>query len=1224
MKSLRTTGLALLALLAVILAVAYLAVPSLGRHLLAQTLSEALQQPVRVEALALNPFKLEAKISGFALGGTQTEAPWFTFDDLTVDLAARSVVYRAPVLDALRLTRPHLSLARLRDGRYNISPLIEFLQSKPDTKQGPARFALFNIELIGGTVDFDDQLVSERHRLSDIEIGLPFISTLPEDHEVHVEPHLSALFNGKPIRSGASSQPLIEATPTSLHLELSQVDLPRYMAYLPGQWGARLVHGSLSSALDLHFSRDNRVDSLELSGSIDLRSLQLVESAGASLTGFDHLVIDIAHIRWPAREVAIRRIELTRPTIDVRRGADGQINLAQLGRFQAARAAARDALAQTANTTYDDSHSPPAAAASDKSLGQSTTTPATASSSAMAAEPAMKLTIDDIQVHGAQVQVNDLATNPAFRLRIDPLELHIEKASFPQQEPATRITLRAKSANGLELKLATELAWSAVPALKGSIALTTVHPADFATYFRDQVPFDLSQQTRLDLSSNFDLALDRAPSGILSQLHAQASDASLLLSESARQPIPIGQITIDDAQIDLNHHRLDVGRIAAADAQLIFTRAADGSMRLGAPPPSDGNATTRAGDAVDGSTSARPRGDAPRGSASTPPPGDAAAGGAPPKQSDGPEWSWQIAALTLDRYDLRWNDETTVPAVALHAAPLALNLKNVSNKTGNLAQVSLALGLNSRGLVSVQGDFGFNPMAGTLTYRAEKIDLTALQGYLARVTRLGLSHGELASNGTVRLLRDSEGSLAPGFSGDLALSDIACTAPGSQTELLNWAMLRVKDIDFASAPRHVAIGSVELTDFAARIELDSQGKLNLQALAGAPASAEDAHPVIAPASTEASVPVTTGSPSVTPPAVTIGHIAFSGGQVDFSDQFIKPSYRAHLNEVSGEIGTITEQLAGDVQLHARLDDSAPVELTGKINPIARPIELDLQARATDIQLPALTPYAGRYVGYGIEKGSLSVDLSYHIADGRLAARNKLRLDQLTFGNRVDSPDAIKLPILLAVSLLKDKNGLIDIDLPISGTLNDPKFSVGDIILKTLVQLLERAVTSPFRLLASAFGNSAEELGYVEFAPGQSELDPAAIERLTSLARALNERKGLSLEIAGRADPNSDGVAAPGKAASGRSAMSNALATFATLTSALISAPPAASATVQAPEPLSPDALRALANRRAAAARAWLTGPGAIDPNRVFIVAPVLNAVGITDQGKPNRVDFSLR
>ena len=207
-----------------------------------------------------------------------------------------------------------------------------------------------------------------------------------------------------------------------------------------------------------------------------------------------------------------------------------------------------------------------------------------------------------------------------------------------------------------------------------------------------------------------------------------------------------------------------------------------------------------------------------------------------------------------------------------------------------------------------------------------------------------------------------------------------------------------------------------------------------------------------------------------------------------------------------------------VEVSGAVDDGAPLRISGKLHPLGPKLYTDIAGTAKGIELTRLTPYAARYAGYAIEKGTLSVTVRYKVDGGKLEADNQVFLDQLTFGERVDSPDATKLPVLLAVSLLKNARGEIDVNLPISGSLDDPQFSVGGIIWKVILNLIGKAVTAPFALLT---GGSSSELGVVPFQPGSTELSTAARERLDALATKLKDRPALKLEGTGWADPDID-------------------------------------------------------------------------------------------------------
>jgi hypothetical protein len=262
-----------------------------------------------------------------------------------------------------------------------------------------------------------------------------------------------------------------------------------------------------------------------------------------------------------------------------------------------------------------------------------------------------------------------------------------------------------------------------------------------------------------------------------------------------------------------------------------------------------------------------------------------------------------------------------------------------------------------------------------------------------------------------------------------------------------------------------------------------------------------------------------------PVVIKVGGIKLVNGRVDYTDHFVRPNYSAALTELNGSLGAFssTSRDMAPLQLHGRAEGTAILDITGQVNPVARPLALDIEAKATDLELAPLSPYAGKYAGYAIERGKLSMDVAYKIAaDGQLEARNQVILNQLTFGNAIESPTATKLPVRLAVALLKDRNGVIDINLPISGSVNDPQFSVGGIVVKLLVNLLVKAVTSPFALLSGGGGGGGgPDMSAIEFRPGTAVVTDASAAALDKVAVALADRPALQLTITGSADPQAE-------------------------------------------------------------------------------------------------------
>ena len=420
------------------------------------------------------------------------------------------------------------------------------------------------------------------------------------------------------------------------------------------------------------------------------------------------------------------------------------------------------------------------------------------------------------------------------------------------------------------------------------------------------------------------------------------------------------------------------------------------------------------------------------------------------------------------------------------------------------------------------------------------------------------------------------------------------------------------------------------------------GTLNLTRLltpGSDPEPAADAKPAAAPAEAR---------PHARPLPITIGRIELARGNVNFSDFFVRPNYSANLTDVTGSVTTMSAEQAGDVAIAARVDHTAPVEVSGRIHPFAKELSLDIAAKARDVDLPPLTPYAVKYAGYGIEKGKLTFDVHYRVENRKLAAENQLVLDQLTFkAQRVDSPTATKLPVLLAVALLKDTRGVIDIQLPISGSLDDPEVlgrrphHPGD--RQPDRQGGHRAV----RAAVAPRSAAARSCRRCRSRRAARRSTPEAQKRLDTLGKALADRPALKLDIGGRADPAGDREALrraavesamkrekmKSLAAAGNAPASVDLVTIGAdermrwLTAAyrespikdrprnvigmLKDLPPAEmEAMLLADAKVDDDALRLLANARAQAVKDALVAKG-IAGERLFLTAPRLSGDGAT-------------
>ena len=241
---------------------------------------------------------------------------------------------------------------------------------------------------------------------------------------------------------------------------------------------------------------------------------------------------------------------------------------------------------------------------------------------------------------------------------------------------------------------------------------------------------------------------------------------------------------------------------------------------------------------------------------------------------------------------------------------------------------------------------------------------------------------------------------------------------------------------------------------------------------------------------------------------------------------MEPAFVLNLESLSGEItGLSSDEMArADVAFEGLIDEIAPIRLVGSINPLATNTFTDLTATISGISMPGFGSYASKFGGYSIERGKLDLELAYRLEDGELEAENHIALRKFEFGEAVESEEATALPVSLAIALMRDGAGDINLDLPIRGRVDDPDFSVLGLLGKAFVSLIGKVATAPFTFLVGAIGQSPEGLASVAFEPGSDQLTSSEGRELAVLADALSGRPGLRLEVRGRADPDLDGPA----------------------------------------------------------------------------------------------------
>jgi hypothetical protein len=480
-------------------------------------------------------------------------------------------------------------------------------------------------------------------------------------------------------------------------------------------------------------------------------------------------------------------------------------------------------------------------------------------------------------------------------------------------------------------------------------------------------------------------------------------------------------------------------------------------------------------------------------------------------------WKVVIEDLALDNFTIDFEDRQPEDPVTLLLETLHFHTSDVALDLDRPLPVDLSFQINQTGKAQLQGTLEIDPLTVELDVSLADIALKPFQPYVAPFAQFGVGSGALTLQGKTKFQKSSSAHPMVTFQGGMGISQLALEDPTQTQSFLKWDRLGLKQLDLQVEPNSVNLQEIELVNPAVVFSIDADGGMNLNRLFSPPGSEFQEE-----ASSGEESPKSESSGETTTP-VKIGSVIITNLLAQFADLSITPNVVTQIEELTGTIkGLSSDQLAkADVALEGTVDQYAPFKIAGQINPLSEDAYTDLAFTFKNLDLPTISPYSGKYAGYPINKGKLSLDLAYKISEKTLAGENKVLIDQIAMGEKVNSPDAMSLPIPLALALLKDRKGQIDIDLPVRGNLGDPDFSYGGVIWNALANLLTKIATSPFAMIGGLLGVSGEDLQYIAFPTGEAQLPSPEQEKLRAIGQALDDRPALRLEITGTADPLAD-------------------------------------------------------------------------------------------------------
>ncbi len=484
-------------------------------------------------------------------------------------------------------------------------------------------------------------------------------------------------------------------------------------------------------------------------------------------------------------------------------------------------------------------------------------------------------------------------------------------------------------------------------------------------------------------------------------------------------------------------------------------------------------------------------------------------------------WVVEMPRINVRKLRLSLEDRSVVPAPLFVLEPLDLTVNGYSTAPGTTLTADLAATLNGKGRLAAAATASLDALVVDADVEVADLPLALAQPYLARETSLTLARGELGAKGRVTY-EDAAPAAKLGFSGDVRITGLRTVDNALREDFVTWDSLSLDAVEYRSVPESLKIRTVDARSPFARVIIGPDGTTNISAiLAGPGATATTVEgPTLGPDASRGAdaVAVTPAAPAAAPSEaapfpIRIGTVRITNGSARFADFTTRPNFAIGIEKLKGTVAGLSSAPAAraTVNLDGQVDRFSPVTIRGQVNPLAAETYADMAMTFRNVELASFTPYSGRFAGYAIRQGKLSVDLNYKVDDRQLDADHKFVIDQLELGDKVESPDAVGVPLKLAVALLKDRNGVIDLDLPVTGDLDDPQFRIGPIVWKVFVNLLTKAVTAPFALLGSLFGGG-EEVNLIAFPAGDAAVAPAEGGKLANLAKALTERPGLELTV----------------------------------------------------------------------------------------------------------------
>lgn len=688
--------------------------------------------------------------------------------------------------------------------------------------------------------------------------------------------------------------------------------------------------------------------------------------------------------------------------------------------------------------------------------------------------------VDDINIRDGEFTLDDISGAKPAHSRLDQVTLNVHNLYLATgANDLNPFTLQAAMPGGGVLDLNGEYRIDPLLVI-GDVALTDIALATFADFVENVIPLRVNDGT-VSLRASVNVEQGDALDVWVKQGELQLRNLAL---DDAQPEPPLARV----AQLDVNGFELDLRQ----QSVVIDSLTVDG-LNLHQWIENDGTIryqhllvekTIEANEALN-----------------------------QPEEESAP-WSFLLKDTRINNGVVSFTDMQNGLDATQYLRDIDLHVQNISLNEGEQVPLQLRTTVNDSGTLSVDGNLVLVPFSAELQYQLAQLSLQPFNAYVEKDTWLSLKDGTLSVDGHVKMESGDDLPLTLGM--NIQVADVQANDTRNGKPVLQWKMLDVKQLQLDLQKNSLQIDTVQLQqpEIAAAIGADQQ--MNLATLT------KDAPAANSNSSNNSN---NNKSADENPMRINVNTVSISGGTTHFQDDSVKPAFKTALHDMKLQM----KQLSSDgpqpatFEFSSKIDKYAPFDAKGTLAPLNQQPGFAFSSQLRGLEMPHLSPYTGTYIGYQLRSGQLELDLDYALAKRQLKGSNNIVARQLYLGDTVASEQAVSAPVALGLALLRDLNGVIDLDVGVAGDLDEPGFSVAGVVMKALMNVLVKAAASPFQLLGSLVGGG-EEMGKLTFAAGSSELNADEQTQLTQLAQALTQRPQIAVDVRGNASASDDGEA----------------------------------------------------------------------------------------------------